>query len=382
MQKQDTASGGSPQGHPNPRTSADNTSVRREWTRRKFQFLAAAKSKLSSDSGRQVCTDLNVSHRLAAEVANEIVTGPYRSLVSYGHVYIGQKALGELLRAHERQIRRAVAALVELGLLQVERDHRARRTNLMVPLLDGRPLFAEIGCTEPDGANPSSNLGARAPSAKRASAPSDFKGEEERKDSSPVDPSTSEAVAPQPAPMEEEIQTEIGTTNEAKCPRHRVTSPESKSSPSAAGTAAGSAIEVNFAVLMRRYPHPARQRQQVEAYEPHALASWRKLTPAEKALSVEAAPMAPGNRWLGHWLDRGRERGNFEVVERQPAVHRVWVREGTPQWHAWEDHRRANGQRPLKTQRAMGGERQIGWMFESEWPPAVERAPNPEVCDD
>jgi DNA-binding MarR family transcriptional regulator len=170
MQREHTASGGSPQGHPNLRTSADNTSVRREWTSRKFQFLAAAKFKLSNDSGRKVCKDLNVSHRLAAEVANEIVTGPYRSLASYGHVYISQKALGELLGVHERQIRRAVAALVELDLLRIERDHRARRTNLTIPLLDGRPLFEEISCTKSDRANPSSNQGARASAAKRASA--------------------------------------------------------------------------------------------------------------------------------------------------------------------------------------------------------------------
>ena len=34
----------SPQDNPNLRTSADNTSVRREWTRRKFQFLARVKA--------------------------------------------------------------------------------------------------------------------------------------------------------------------------------------------------------------------------------------------------------------------------------------------------------------------------------------------------
>src|SRR5581483_9554041 len=55
-----------PQGNPNSRTSADNRSARREWTHRKFRFLAAAKSKLSSDSGRKVCKELHVSHRLVA----------------------------------------------------------------------------------------------------------------------------------------------------------------------------------------------------------------------------------------------------------------------------------------------------------------------------
>ena len=119
MQKERTASGGSSQGHPNLRTSADKTSVQREWNRRKFQFLAAAKLKLGSDCGRKICKDLKVSHRLVADVADEIATGRYPSLVSYGYVYVSQKALGERLKVHERQVRRAIAALVELGLLRL-----------------------------------------------------------------------------------------------------------------------------------------------------------------------------------------------------------------------------------------------------------------------
>jgi hypothetical protein len=353
-------------------------SARREGTRRKFQFLARVKASLTSNSGREICEAHKVSHRLAADLANEIARGPYPSLVSSGYVYVGQKALGEALSVHERQVRRAVAVLAALGLLRIERDHRRRRTNLMIPLLDGGPLFGEIGCTACDRATPSSSQGAPVPSAERASAPSDLKGEEERKDSSPVGPSTSEAVSPQAAPMEEEIKTDIGTANGAECPSDSIASPDPKSSPSAAGAAAGSAIEVNFAILMRLYPHPAGQRQQFEAYEPHALTRWHTLTPAEKALSVKAAAMAPGKVWLGHWLDRGRETGNFEVVDRQPAVHRVWVCEGTPQWKAWEDHHRANGQPPPKTQRRIGGEQQTGWMFKTEWPPVVEQAPSPE----
>jgi hypothetical protein len=80
--------------------------------------------------------------------------------------------------------------------------------------------------------------------------------------------------------------------------------------------------------------------------------------------------------------DCGRETGNFEVVDRQPAVHRVWVCEGTPQGEAWEDHHRANGQRPPKTQRRVGGEQQTGWMFKTEWPPVAEHTPSPEACDE
>jgi DNA-binding MarR family transcriptional regulator len=380
MQKEHTASGGSPQGHPNLRTSADKTSVQREWNRRKFQFLAAAKLKLGSDCGRKICKDLKVSHRLVADVADEIATGRYPSLVSYGYVYVSQKALGERLKVHERQVRRAIAALVELGLLRVERDHRARRTNLMIPLLDGGRLFEEIGCSDPERANPSSSLGAHVPSQERASVPSNFNRDEGRKDSSPVGPSTSDAVAPRAAPTEEEIKTYTGTVNGAEFPHPNqgaATSP-----PRTAETASDSPIEANFTILMRLYPHPADQRQQREAYEPHALAKWRALSAAEKVDAVRAAPKAPGNVWVGHWLDRGSERGNFEVVDRHAATHRVWVREGTQQWTAWEDHRRANGQRPLKTQRKVEGEPQTGWMFETEWPPVAEQAPSPEACDE
>jgi DNA-binding MarR family transcriptional regulator len=383
MQRQRTPSSGPPQENPNLGISADNTSLRRERTHRKFQFLSAVKFKLRSASGRKICKGLKVSHRLVADVADEIATGRYRSLVSYGYVYVSQKALGERLKVHERQVRRAIAALVELGLLRVERDHRARRTNLMIPLLDGGRLFEEIGCSDPERANPSSSQGAHVPSQERANVPSNFKGGEERKDSSPVDPSTA-SVTTAATPMTEEIKSDIGAVNGAERLPDGIKAPlpsiNKHDPPSAIGPPNGSAIEINFARLMRIYPHPAGERQR-KAYEPHALGRWHGLSAAEKVDAVRAAAKATGNVWVGHWLDRGRETGNFEIVERQPAVHRVWVREGTPQWSAWEDHRRPNGQRPMETQRMVGGELQTGWMFECEWPPAVEQPPNPEASD-
>ena len=155
--------------------------------------------------------------------------------------------------------------------------------------VDGGPLFGEIGCTACDRATPSSSQGAPVPSAERASAPSDLKGEEERKDFSPVGPSTSDAVAPRAAPTEEEIKTYTGTVNEAEFPNQGATT----SPPSTAETASDSPIEANFTILMRLYPHPADQRQQREAYEPHALAKWRALSAAEKVDAVRAAPKAP-----------------------------------------------------------------------------------------
>jgi hypothetical protein len=80
MQKQGTASGGSPQGHPNLRTSADNTPGHSE--RQTFQFSAAVKVDPSSDSGRKTCEDQEVSRHLAAHAVNEIANSRHNSSVA------------------------------------------------------------------------------------------------------------------------------------------------------------------------------------------------------------------------------------------------------------------------------------------------------------
>jgi hypothetical protein len=80
MRKQDTASGGSPQGHPNLRTSADNTPGRSE--RQTFQFLAGVEFDASSDSGRKMCEDREVSQHLAAHAAKEIANSLHSSSVA------------------------------------------------------------------------------------------------------------------------------------------------------------------------------------------------------------------------------------------------------------------------------------------------------------
>jgi hypothetical protein len=89
MPKQHTSSAPFPQDNPNLSSSADNTSIRRERARRKFQFLAAVKFTLSTDRGRKTC---EVSHRLLADLADEIVTGPYPSLATFAPIYAGQWA--------------------------------------------------------------------------------------------------------------------------------------------------------------------------------------------------------------------------------------------------------------------------------------------------
>jgi hypothetical protein len=347
-------------------------------TRLKFAWLGEVNLLLREEAGRLACKIQKVSHRLVSDLSEELAR--YPSFSRDAKVWVGQAKLAVRLGVHERQVRRGVAVLVKLAVLRIDRASRGRGfdANTMAAHLRERPLFEAIELCY--GASTSAEDRTSASPAHGVSAPSNFIREEGKKDPSPVGPSTSDAVAPRAAPTEEEIKTYTGTVNGAEFPHPNqgaTTSP-----PRTAETASDSPIEANFTILMRLYPHPADQRQQREAYEPHALAKWRALSAAEKVDAVRAAPKAPGNVWVGHWLDRARERGNFEVVDRHAATHRVWVREGTPQWEAWEDNYRANGRRPPKTQHMTGGEQQTGWMFETEWPPLVEQAPSPEVCDE
>jgi hypothetical protein len=101
MQKQHTAESRSPQvSSSSPQvsstTSADNT--RRERARQKFRFLAAVKFKLSNDSGHKMREDHEVSHHLAADIANEIANSRHNSSVArlcrFAHCkYCGGRAL-------------------------------------------------------------------------------------------------------------------------------------------------------------------------------------------------------------------------------------------------------------------------------------------------
>jgi hypothetical protein len=101
-----------------------------------------------------------------------------------------------------------------------------------------------------------------------------------------------------------------------------------------------------------------------------AMGAWRALSEGEKALAIDAAPQAPGNIWLAHWLNHARETGIFEIVKQPPVGRpRVWVSEGTPQHAAWTEHYRSLGHGMPTTQHRIGGELRKGWMCEGEWPP-------------
>ena len=124
---------------------------------------------------------------------------------------------------------------------------------------------------------------------------------------------------------------------------------------------------------MRDYPHPAGKHGIGHpVYRCHARKAWGTLTPAQKKNAVRAAPNAPGKEWLGHWLNDGREAGEFEIVERRAVTPRVWVCRGTPPWDAWVDDYRAEGRRLPTTEHRIDGRLQTGWWFESEWPPILE----------
>jgi hypothetical protein len=321
-------------------------------TRLKFAWLGEVNLLLREEAGRLACKTQKVSHRLVSDLAEELAR--YPSFARDAKVWVGQAKLAMRLSVHERQARRGVAVLVKLGVLRIDRASRGQRrdTNTMAAHLRERPLFEAIELCY--GASTSAEDRTSASPAHGVSAPSNFNGDERKKDSSPPDPSTSEAVAPEAVPGEEQVNIGFGRSNGAV---------------------------VSFACLMRDYPHPRGSLDQ-PAYRPSARVVWNSLAAEQQHSATQAASKAPGKQWLKYWLQDGLETGAFEVVERQPVSPRVWVREGTPQWNAWEDHRRANGQRPLKTQRKVEGEPQTGWMFETEWPPVAEQAPSPEACDE
>jgi hypothetical protein len=320
-------------------------------TRLKFAWLAQLKMLLCRGAGHNACKGQKVSHRLVADLAEEIASGRYPSFMKDGEVWVGQASLANRLGVNERQVRRAIAVLVALKLLRVERASRGRRrdTNKMAALLHEKPLF-EADRTH-YRASASGENRTSASSDHRARAPSNSKKEEAKKDSSPV---SSCKVGPA-AQIGPQVEGELFDCDEIQ------------DEPNAASRV----VEISFARLLRDYPHPPSS-QEHRAYRPHARTAWSKLTPAQKASAVRAATNAPGKEWLGHWLDSGRETGKFEVVEQCAVVARMWVRHGTPQWAAWVKHYGANGRQPPTTQHRVNGELQTGWMFESEWPPGFE----------
>src|SRR5215831_9376452 len=113
-------------------------------SRLKFAWLDQLKRLVAEEAGRNACKIQKVSHRLVCDLAETFAR--YPSFTRQGKVWAGQATLARQVRAHERQVRRAIAVLVELKALSVTRPSRGRRrdTNTIVALLDERPLFAVV----------------------------------------------------------------------------------------------------------------------------------------------------------------------------------------------------------------------------------------------
>jgi hypothetical protein len=338
----------------------------------------------------------------------------YPSVAAVGWTWPGELRLAAALNESDRNIRKRERRLRALGMLVVVAPSEGWRSNRYVPILANRPLFeSALGsakvraaisaqCGEDHGptiaAPESVESGTLVPPreeppfhSERNERSADSRGETLQENISPTlysslspfqwkeeafdFPQMDQAVRPGAAATPSDEVPADRRTEDLKDQKPKLSQDHQKPQSGAAPV-----VEISFARVLHDYPHPPGSLEH-PAYRPSARKAWNQLKAEQQQAAAQTASNAPGKQWLKYWLKDGVETGVFEVVERRP-ISRVWVREGTPQWTAWEGHHRANGQRPLRTQRKVGGELQTGWMFESERPPAVEHAPSPEVCDE
>ena len=341
MQLKNTRAPGASQARfctPNPHADATRRS------RLKFVWLEQLKRQVADEAGRNACKIQKVSHRLVCDLAETFAR--YQSFIQHGEVWAGQATLALQLGVDVRQVRRAIAVLLELKVLSIKRPSRGRRrdTNTMVALLDERPVFAVV--EDDHRVSPSAEYRTPTSPNHRATASSNSREEEVKKDSSPVGPSGA-AQAIQRQAEGDALARMQNTTGEA-----------ASSAP---------ACPPSFARLFDEYPHPPGA-VEIPAYYAHARKAWNNLSTEQKQSAQLTGRKALGERWLGYWLDDGRETGEFRVA-RDTDGARVWLREGTPEFEAWRENYRANGRRLPTIQHRVGGQLQTGWMFESEWPP-------------
>src|ERR1700722_6636388 len=156
-------------------------------SRLKFVWLEQLKRLVAKEAGRNACKIQKVSHRLVCDLAETFAR--YPSFTQRGEVWAGQATLAFQLGVDVRQVRRAIAVLLELKVLSIKRPSRGqgRDTNTMVALLDERPLFAVV--EDDHRVSPSAEY--RTPPSRNHSATpaSNSREEEPKKDPSPVGPS-------------------------------------------------------------------------------------------------------------------------------------------------------------------------------------------------
>jgi hypothetical protein len=342
MQSQNTRAPGASQARfcrPNPH--ADTTRP----TRLKFAWLERLKRLIAEQAGRNVCKTQRVSHRLVCDSAETLAR--YPSFTQHGEVWAGQATLALQLGVDVRQVRRSIAVLLKLKVLSIKRASRGRRgdTNTMVALFDERPLFAVV--EDDHRVSPSAEYRTPTSPNYRATASSNSIEEELKKDSSPVGRGAAQA---------RQHQAEGGALDDMQNTTREAAAPSSQAS---------------FARLFDDYPHPPGA-VEIPAYYPHARKAWNRLSTEQKQSAQLTVQKASGERWLGYWLDDGRETGEFKVTARHTGEARVWVREGTTEFEAWRENYRANGRRVPTMQHRVGGQLQTGWMFASEWPPNIK----------
>jgi len=110
-----------------------NAGHRCESKARKYQWLDTIKADPRAD------TYPHVGRRFINDLAEQL--GRFPSFTSEG-VYASRSNLAERLKVTPRHISRGLSALAALGYLEIQRRGE-RRTNLLVPLLDGAFLFLD-----------------------------------------------------------------------------------------------------------------------------------------------------------------------------------------------------------------------------------------------
>src|ERR1700733_6182146 len=262
MQVKNTRAHGASQARfctPNPHADATRRS------RLKFVWLEQSKRQVADEAGRNACKIQKVSHRLVCDLAETFAR--YPSFTQHGEVWAGQATLAFQLGVDVRQVRRAIAVLLELKVLSIKRPSRGRHrdTNTMVALLDERPLFAVV--EDDHRVSPSAEYRTPTSPDHRATASSNSREEEPKKDFSPVGPSNTSRRETPVAKEEESNFEELNSGG--RCSQHDPRPCATKANSSKTGDDGA----VAFAQLMRVYPHPRGQLEK-PAYEPMARRAW------------------------------------------------------------------------------------------------------------
>ena len=310
MQSKNTRALGASQARfcrPNPHADATRRS------RLKFVWLEELKRLVAEEAGRSACKIQKVSHRLVCDLAETFAR--YPSFTQHGQVWAGQAALALQLGVDVRQVRRAIAVLLELKVLSIKRPSRGQRrdTNTMVALLDERPLFAVV--EDDHRVSPSAEYRTPTSPNHRATASSNSKEEELKKDSSPVGPSN---TSRRKTPVAKEEESNFDELNSGGgCSQDDLRPSATKPNSRKTGDDGASLLRSSRGFI--RIPEAQREKP---AYEPMARQAWGALSNAQKAEAIDAAPHARG-RLAWPLAQRCSRDGNFRARRSSPPLDRA-----------------------------------------------------------